>query len=285
MTPTPNHVDADLLQALAAGEASSGQAERAREHLASCPSCRDDLAAWQHLIGRLDELEPLAPSVGFAARVMTGLSEPDRHPATGQLQDFAEGLLGGALLASLEGHLARCARCRTEVAVFERLDGALRALPRLTPAPEFADAVLTAHRIEQLHRVMPAQPSRATLLGRRVRSMLPSPRHRLAAALGLALVPSILLALVVRAVFSHPLVTASSLVSFAWLRAHEALRGLGAGLVEVRATLVDYAWLGLPQGSLAGALTLGSALTLAAGWIVYRNVFFTSASEAYRAES
>jgi anti-sigma factor ChrR (cupin superfamily) len=285
MSPNRHHLDSARLQALAEGGLSSGDSTRARQHLAECSTCRDEFAVWQRLLGQLDGLEALAPSPAFAERVLTKLAEPVRHPATGQLQDYAEGLLGGAVQATIEGHLARCPSCRGEVAAFEALDAMLADLPQLAPAPEFADAVLTAHRIERLQATVPAAPSRATLLGRRVRAVVTSPRHRLAAALGLALAPALLLALVVRAVFSHPLVTPSSLSSFAWLRLRDALGGVGQTLRWVSTEVAHTALPALPQGSLAGALTAGSMLTLAAAWIVYRNVFAHSASEVPRANS
>jgi anti-sigma factor RsiW len=50
---------------------------------------------------------------------------------------LVDGELGGAERAELETHLETCDACRAALADHERLDALLRALPQVTPAPDF----------------------------------------------------------------------------------------------------------------------------------------------------
>jgi hypothetical protein len=93
-----------------------------------------------------------------------------------------------------------------------------------------------------------------------------------------ATAPAVVAALVIQAVFSHPLVTVGNLSAFIRLRAGDLLVALSArmgslldaaGLGQVASALVDT--LSSPAMA-AGAATVASGLFFAALWVVYRTL-------------
>lgn len=66
-----------------------------------------------------------------------------RCPESEKLQDHLEGMLPVDERLRLEAHLVMCANCARELALLQRVFGALDALPLLAPAPGFADRVLS----------------------------------------------------------------------------------------------------------------------------------------------
>jgi hypothetical protein len=124
-----------------------------------------------------------------------------------------------------------------------------------------------------------------------LRRAVPSTRRAWAAVLGAGVTPAVTVALVAYAVFSHPLVTVSTLGSFVWLKATGLTTSLGQSALaplQEQALLVE-AWSmfeALVQSpELAAALaTLVSGLTLAALWVLYRNVIASHPGESGHAE-
>src|SRR5688572_15877922 len=65
------------------GELTPAAAEDLRDHLASCPRCRNQLAAIQQLDARLRSLDQLTPPPDFAARVRAQVAAlPPQRPAS-----------------------------------------------------------------------------------------------------------------------------------------------------------------------------------------------------------
>lgn len=70
----PEHVPPGILQDLVDGLLPEKAMARAQSHLAACSTCAGEADAWRTVVGRLDGLERLAPSEGFADRVMLAVS-------------------------------------------------------------------------------------------------------------------------------------------------------------------------------------------------------------------
>lgn len=83
---------------------------------------------------------------------------------------YGDGKLSPRTAEGIEPHLAECGECTREAAELEDALGALRALPRLRPAPAFKRAVIAAVRREAVRTrqgawewVIPRQPALATV--------------------------------------------------------------------------------------------------------------------------
>ncbi|MEW5721217.1 MAG: zf-HC2 domain-containing protein, partial [Chloroflexota bacterium] len=62
----------------------------------------------------------------------------DEHLTTPEIEQYGEKELGDARRAELDQHLAACSTCRARVARANRMNVALRALPRAQPPGELA---------------------------------------------------------------------------------------------------------------------------------------------------
>lgn len=287
-TSHSSHLDALQMQALLDGDLSAAQTAEAQAHLEACADCHGEWVQWQALFGALDEVGSFAPSAQFEQRVMAAHTAAQSkapslrtHLSPALLQDHAEGLLRGRAARQATEHLAACEECRTKLAAFSAVSLRLGELPTLAPSPGFQERVLAAHRLEVLTALSMTQPTTRLTLRARVRHMARSlsgnaPRTW-ATVTGIALGPAVLLALFVRAVFAHPLVTAETLLTFISLQVRPVLSSVLDSLLFSGAARVAL----LPDGlwsaqTLALGATLFTGSMLLASWIFYRNVFATS---------
>lgn len=303
------HVSADRMQALLDGGLGQTEVRAVREHVSTCARCRSELDAWSTLYGALDGLDELTPSPDFSARVMAGLPrpEPERlplvarvrswlglgrrtrpataeaHPEPATLQELLDGALAARRARTVEAHLGGCRLCRDEVEGWRRVMVHLDRLPVLEPSAAFAERVMAHVRVQSA--VAAARPS----LRERVTNWLalnPRTRKRLAALAGAGVTPAVTVALVAWTVFSHPLVTPGNLASFLWLKLQSlagGLTGAAAGHLAENGAVVRI-WQAVEPLTrsaevTAAAATLLGGLTVAAVWILYRNLFTASPAE------
>jgi anti-sigma factor RsiW len=209
----------------------------------------------------------------------------DGHLGGDLLQDLVDGALTGGKAAAADRHLATCRLCRDELEAWRGIMVQLDQLPRLAPSPAFRERVLAHVRVQQAATV--AQPTLAERLRGFLDRVSPRTRRRLAAVAGMAVTPAVTVALVAWTVFSHPLVTPASLVSFLWLKGRGALEAAGsavAGRLSDQAVLVEtFGVVGqLAQTPLAaaGTLLLLTLATSAAAWVLYQNLILHRATGA-----
>jgi hypothetical protein len=255
------------------------------------------MEAWEHLFEDLSALPAHAPSPAFRERILETLprrtgaaarvrgwlgleGEATAHIGSPRLQDFMDRRLGARTAARVEAHLDACAVCRLELDGFRAVARSLEYLPRLEPSADFAERVLAEVRIGQLARTVQAPTTTRERVLAWLRRAVPSTPRGWAGALGTTVAPVATLALVVYTVFSHPLVTLGNLLSFAWLKgsnlADRVVDGVSAPVRDN--ALVLEAWALVEQTLQSPTLTaaaaaLMSGLTMAALWILYRNVF------------
>lgn len=278
------------MQALLDGVLPIEEARSARAHVEGCARCRAELEAWEVLFDELEELPALIPSATFRHRILESAATPvarparrrlfeaglDSHIDPGVLQDHLEGRLAARVSTRVDAHLGNCALCREELASFRSVALALDGLGHMEPTPHFAEQVLAIWRVEQLTRVAMAPTTRWGRIAAWTRDHMPSSRQSWAAAFGIATVPAVISMLVMRAIFSSPLVTVGNLAAFLRLKSADALSGLGAwgqgmvqsaGLGPAAASIAEA--LSTPMVA-AGAATVASGSILAALWVVYR---------------
>lgn len=70
----PEHIPPGILQDFVDGLLPARAIARVRTHVGSCTHCAGEVDAWRHVVARLDTLDRLAPSDGFAERVMHGFA-------------------------------------------------------------------------------------------------------------------------------------------------------------------------------------------------------------------
>ena len=289
------HLGAEELQALLEGELPAGECARVEEHLASCARCAAELEGWRVLFRDLAELPVLAPSHPFGDRVLAGVTFPEPrslaararallglperagHPAGDCLQDFVEGLLPARQAARVRTHLESCPGCLTDATALRATFAHLERLERLSPTCGFADRVMAQVRVP-MPVPAPVPEWRRALAW--ARAVVPQTRKAWAAVSGVAVTPAVTLGLVLWTVFSHPTLTPSALASFVWWKASAvaalaweavASRALqSAGLFEVYSFFGSLAW---SPAAMAGAFAALSLGTMAATWVLYRNLF------------
>lgn len=301
------HLSEDAFQGFLDGSLPEGEAARVEEHVGSCARCRSELEGWEVLFRGLGEVGDVAPSPGFADRVMTALprQDPVRLPlaarlraflrpgrrtpamatsaghATGEaIQDLLEGVLPRGRADALEEHLHACRLCRDEVDVWRGVMVRLDSVPQMAPSADFAERVMAHVRIQQAMAV--ARPTVRERIVARLDSFSPRARKRVAGLAGAAVTPMVTLALMLWVVFSHPQVTVGNLLTFFWLRTQE---GVGSLLASALGETLESGLLGrsleLAQvvtgspGAVALAFAMFGALTIAAVWVLYRNLIAT----------
>jgi anti-sigma factor RsiW len=303
------HLSDERIQDWLDGRLSAADASRVEAHVEACPGCRAEVEGWRTLMSDLGGLETLAPHAGFRGRILDAVAAqaatpaPDRiglaarmrawlgragsaeHAAPALLQDLVDGALMGRSAAAVRTHVEGCAACRAEARRWAALVDGVRALPRLTPSPGFAQAVMSRvqiapaakpslrRRLRDRARALTARAGTGALADTRTGGR----RLAWAAAAGFAFTPVVTAGLIAYAVFSHPLVTLGNLATFAWIEVGELVGTAGGGLVTglVESASLFRAWSAVEALSptAAGAGFLGvCALTLASAWVVWRNV-------------
>jgi anti-sigma factor RsiW len=289
------HLGAEELQALLECALPAGESARVEEHLASCARCAVELEGWQVLFRDLAELPELAPSNAFGDRVLAGVTVPEPrslaararallglperagHPAGDRLQDFVEALLPARQAARVRTHLESCPGCASDAAAWRATFARIERLERLSPTKGFADRVMAQVRVP-MPVPAPVPEWRRALAW--ARGIVPETRKAWAALSGVAVTPAVTLGLVLWTVFSHPTLTPGALASFFWWKASalvtvawEALasRALqSTGLFEVYSFFGSVAW---SPAAMAGAFVALSLGSVAATWVLYRNLF------------
>lgn len=74
-SPTPEHAPAGILQDFVDGALPPTAVARVEAHMEECDRCADEVGAWRSVTERLGSLDRLAPSEGFADRVMLAFEE------------------------------------------------------------------------------------------------------------------------------------------------------------------------------------------------------------------
>ena len=301
-----NHLSAEALQAFLDESLPGGERERVETHLETCARCRSELEGWELLFHGLEGLDEVAPAADFTERVMTslprdpapapgllgrlleavGLREAESpgpgHLTAGRAQDFLEGLLPRPAAEAVERHLHGCRLCREEVDGWRSVMVRLDDVPRLTPSAEFSERVMAHVRIRSA--VVAARPTLSERFQEVAARLTPRSRKGIAGLAGAAVTPTAVLALVAYTVFSHPMVTVGTLLSFLSLKGQEALASLMGSLgwdalgstAVARIVSVGELALQAPAAALALAILL-CGMTLASTWVLYRNLMTTPA--------
>ena len=297
------HLDADAIQALLdGGDEHASATGPAHEHLANCARCRGRVSAWRELFGELGELRHFEPPGRFAERVVAGIELPNaaaqpegtwswrrvrrwfapppaaRHLSGRRLQDLADGTLSLARSGRAKAHLAACEQCDRRFADWRRLMVTLEALPFLAPASGFAERVMARW----------LRMGEKTARGSQARRGLPlwprSPRGWALAGVLIG-VPAAAFSSAAAFVFTFPQLSAGGLVSYLSWQVRDALAALGSSLVGklMQSAVVFRAYamadfvLASPAAAAAGAAAF-TTLTLAAVWVLRRNLGFTYAA-------
>lgn len=301
MSHKHEHLSEERFQALLDGELHAPVEARLRSEISSCARCSSEFDAWQTLFEDLGDLTALVPSVSFSERIMDSLPEPRRHGLAGwvsrtapvsdhiaeeTLQDLLDQRLAARVATRIEGHLENCVVCRSEFVAFRQLSISLETLPTLEPSPEFGERVMAGVRVRQMAALVMAPVTRREKLLATVRDLIPSTRQGWAAAMGVLVTPLTIAALVLRSIFSNPLVTTGNLVSFAWLKGSDMVVGLLSavrdtamqqGAIAQTVELIQGA--GMSSATVAASVSVLTCLTLAAVWVLYRNVLTAPVGE------
>jgi len=301
---TPHvHIDTERMQALLDGDLSPADAADARASIEGCARCSAEFDAWQLLFEDLGELPTLEPSPAFRTRVMDSVptAAPGRLGSRGRsraaaraanahipestLQDYLDRRLAARNIARVDRHLDRCAVCRTDLEEYRAVARAVESLPELAPSADFAERVMAEVRVNQIAAVAMAPTNTSGRVVDWVRKRLPSSRQGWAAALGVSVVPVFTLMLMVRAVFSHELVTFGNLATFVRLQTSGIVATGGQTFMALLdrwapAFLLDGAALvGASPTLLAACAAVASVAMMASAWVLYRNLFSTPYDE------
>jgi anti-sigma factor RsiW len=304
------HLSAETVQALLEGELSQEERARVEEHVHLCPGCAAELEAWESLFAALGELPVLRPGDGFADRVIQVLhpAEPRslaararaaldtvwstvdaKHPAHGTVHDLVEGLLPVRVAARVGAHVESCGSCAEEAALWGSVLERLRAVGHLTPSEGFATRVMAQVRVPA-----PAKAPRTVPDWRRALSwvggLLPQTRQAWATLSGIAVAPAATLGLLLWTLFTHPTLTPGALASFAWWKASDLAvvlwQAMASTAMESAGLFGVFSILGsvtLSPVALVGTFLLLSVGTVAASWILYRNLFAAHPVDGYHA--
>lgn len=299
---TPHvHIDTERMQALLDGDLSPADAADVRASIEACARCTAEFDAWQLLFEDLGELPTLEPSPAFRERVMENVPAgspgllgsrsraaaraANAHVDASTLQDYLDRRLAARNIARVDRHLDRCTICRSELEEYRAVGRAIESLPQLAPSPEFGERVMAQVRVNQIAAVVMAPTNTSGHVLDWVRKRLPSSRQGWAAALGVSIVPVFTMLLMVRAVFSHELVTFGNLATFVRLQTSGLVASVGQALVTFAeqwapAFLLDGVTLvGASPTLLAASAAIGSVAMMASAWVLYRNLFRTPYDE------
>lgn len=309
MSRETTHPTSELLQAYLEEELATTRRAEVEAHLGECRRCAAELEGWALLFRELDELPALGPSPAFRERVLAevparatraegaraglwrrlvaAVTGAGRH-ASGHLsperiQELADDVLSGRRRRRAHAHIAACGDCRAEVHAWQALFREIEGLPELAPSDGFAPRVLAA-----LGSVPASGPARApTAAWKRLpaaalvaaRRLVPSTRKGWALAGGAVAAPAVAVAAGLGAVIAHPLLTLGDLAAFLWWRAGDVAGGAGSWVLGrlVESPVTTWLWTVGELGSATPQLAVGGliflwAATLAAAWVLYRNV-------------
>lgn len=303
----PNgHLTPESVQALLDGALEGDEARAARAHVDTCARCRAEVEGWRLLFSELDGLGRLEPRPGFGDRVLTdvkiptpealpwaarvlgwlGLREgrraPTRHLGPRGFQEYLEELVPERQRARMEAHLEGCGRCDRELETWRGLLARLESLPAFQPSPGFAEGVMARVRLGDAPA--PAlTPSRiAARVAGWLRKVTPGTRKGWAVASGVALAPTVALGTILYTVFSHPLLTPGSLTAFLGWKVGDLTRAVGSWAFDqvVGSATALHALSAVDAMTAAPAVVAGggvllAGLTMAATWILYRNLIST----------
>lgn len=304
------HLSAEAMQALLDGELPEGTLTEVEEHLASCARCSAELDGWRLLYQGIEELPTLAPGAGFAERVIAGIdAEPlswaarirarlspaatgSRHPDEGRLQDFVEGFLPARHAARIRTHVGTCASCASRVESWRSVVGALDRLDRFAPSEGFAARVMAEVRVPEPVAVVQRAPEWRGALAWARRRLVPHTRKAWATVSGIALTPAVTLSLVLWTIFTHPTLTPGALFSFALWKAADfgamawnALAAQAMQSSQVFGVFSFFQSLALSPAMLGGVFLTFSAGTVAAAWVLYRNLSNTHPTDGHYAHA
>ena len=210
------------------------------------------------------------------------MSEPPLHPTPDRLEALVEGVLVETERSAVEAHLVTCERCQAEVEEWRAVFATLAALPRLAPAPGFADRVLAHVRVKRpwtaraaaaLARLAPRTTTGWALL---------TACLALPAAAGTALIAWVM---------TRPGLSAQTLLVFLRDRAADlvlsfagdaATAAMETTLAARIAALIEKVLAAAPM-QLGAVAAVFAALTLGSVWVLYRNLFRPSNREAHHA--
>ena len=308
MRDRTEHPTSDTLQLYAEGELDEREGQVVADHVTECRRCASEVDAWSLLFRELDDLPALGPSEGFRERVVSAAprgsegspaSVPERlrgflerlvgggrgrigHLSPEGIQALLEGALGGRQRRQVQAHVAACAPCKAELESWTAVFQELASLPPLSPSPAFADRVMAGVAIPEPARGQSRAWALATELKAWARGLLPTGRKGWALAGGVVAAPAVGLAAAMVAVVAHPLLTVADLAAFLWWRTGDAATAMGGWAIQqaveapVPAAVYDVfgAVAGSPGLAAAGLAVIWSA-TVAAGWVLYKNVLST----------
>jgi anti-sigma factor RsiW len=303
--PHNQHPSAERLQALLDGLLPPEGRRLVEEHVLGCARCAAEMSAWRALFEELEDLPVLAPSIGFAERVLEGVGRQESpslaarvrsalaalvprrsgHPGDDRLQDFVEGLLSPKRAARVSAHLEACGGCSAEAEEWRFVVARLDNVGHLAPTEGFADRVMARVHVRAVApaaRSVPEWRRALDLVGR----LIPQTRQAWAALSGVAVTPVATLGLLLWTLVTHPTLTPGALASFAWWKVAElastAWQSLASAAVESTGLFEVYSFLGSLVASpalLVTAFAMLSVGTLSAVWILYRNLVATQPTD------
>ncbi len=318
---THGHLSAEHIQAFLDGALSQGEMALTQEHSVSCARCQAEIEAWRLLFDELEELPELAPSVTLSEPVLAALpvrapaglaggswldwlSRPGsvEHLGPDAVQAYLDGALTPGHRAQLSAHVTDCESCRADVTGWQTLFAELEAIAEVTPSAGFAERVMERVQIRPAVAVAPRPLAARVRAWARswvptdLRRLVPAwagrvvPRSRRAWAVvaSVAATPTLAVAAGAWLLFSHPLLTPGYLASYLWWKASGLVGAVAGGawgtMMDATAGLRSSAVTEAVTGSGGGLMLTGvglTALMAASLWILYRNLFASTAHTRY----
>lgn len=210
------------------------------------------------------------------------MSEEIIHPATEQLQAFAEGSLDPAERAVTDAHVATCSACQRSVEEWRTLFSMLAALPAHEPGAGFATRVMAHVTIPDPWYVhVPAR------VASRLERFAPKTTRGWALATACLGLPVMLFSALMLWLYTHDYVTPGGLTAFAYERAGAFMSGVANATVTavLESDIALFAARALAAVTSAGPGAAGALLfaiasaTALSAWVLYQNVIRTTKRE------
>lgn len=292
------------------GELTPPQRAAFEADVARDPALAASLSGGQALFDALNALEELSPAPDFAVRAMARLHL--RPSLWGRLWGWAAGtgpatvrnplaaLVDGDLPRRQAGAIAAFTASNPEAAAalagWKSLHERLDRLPALAPGANLPLRVMARLPVAHAH-ALPRRSRTVAFLAERAHKLLPRPQERLAAASGAAFGPAVVVASLLWVVFRNPLVTMSDVAGFVAAKAGAAATGIASAFFSALGTgTAQGAWEAESWGSgawgfwreatasvpaVATGLAAFAALSVAAGWVLYRNARVSAMETRY----